>query len=340
MLHSVFAAEPGYIAVVHSYHKDFGWDQEVDKGINYYKAKRKLFGILPKDFFNQYKIVPFYMNAKHHQGDNQNLRNKGQEIIAKLKENNPVVTIICDDEALEFVAKPLFDNNKYKFVFWGVNNDPRSYGVVNNYNAPEHNVTGVISEHPFYYTLRLATQIIPDYKDIYAFFDKSPTGNGILDNFKRQIEKLDPTTSSHLKAIIITNNWSLWKKTILNHQDKNNIFVFGSLYTLRDEKGKLLTTKEIAGWLKKHSHVPDLTILTNHIAEGFLLAISNPGFVHGYEASEKAAQIIQGIAINEIPVEVPQHKAVHVNMSRAKQLKLNVPVEIIAMSKIFKELGY
>ena len=95
-----------------------------------------------------------------------------------------------------------------------------------------------------------------------------------------------------IKEKVITNSWSEWKKEILAHQDRENIFIFGSLYTLRDEKNKLVSPKQIAIWLKENSLVPDLTIAAHHIAEGFLMTISTPGFVHGYEAFGKAAQVI------------------------------------------------
>lgn len=328
------------IAVVHSYHADFGWVKEVDKGIDYYQRNLKIFGNTPKPIFKEYKLIKFHMNAKHHLGDTSYLKNKGLQIIEELNKIRPGVTIICDDEALEYVTKPLLNDSRHRFVFLGINNDPREYGVVNKYSCPEYNVTGLVSEHPFYYTIKLAIKIIPDYKDILVFFDNSPSGKGILKNFQREVKKLEPSIKKHFKDTVVSNDWNMWKKVILMNQDPKNLFVFGTFYGLRDKSGKRLTTKDVAWWLSKHSSVADLTILTNHVAEGFLLAISNPGFVHGYEASEKAAQIIEGTPISKVPVEVPKRKAVHLNMARAKRLNLKVPVEIIAISQYFNELGY
>jgi ABC-type uncharacterized transport system substrate-binding protein len=70
------------------------------------------------------------------------------------------------------------------------------------------------------------------------------------------------------------------------------------------------------------------------------MAISNPGFVHGYEACEKVVRVLHGTPIRKIPIEVPKRKAVHINMERARHLNLNIPVEIIAISKYYDELGY
>jgi ABC-type uncharacterized transport system substrate-binding protein len=332
--------QPKIIAVVHSYHKEFGWVEEVNKGISDYRKGAKYFDITPSENIKKDKIVTFYMNAKHHQGDEKYLTETGARIIRKINKIRPAITIICDDEALKYVTKPLLDDDRHRFVFLGVNDDPRRYGVVSNLERPEHNVTGLISEHPFYYTVKLCTKIIPDFEDIYVFFDKSPTGDGIRKNFLREFKKLDESIKTHLKKIIVSNEWEAWKRVINQNQNQKNIFIFGSLFTLRGINGKRLPTRDVAAWLSEHSIVVDITILTNTVTEGFLMAISNPGFVHGYEAFEKAAQIINGKQISEIPIEVPKRKAVHLNMERVKQLKLNVPVEIIAMSEYYKELGY
>jgi ABC-type uncharacterized transport system substrate-binding protein len=70
------------------------------------------------------------------------------------------------------------------------------------------------------------------------------------------------------------------------------------------------------------------------------MSISNPAYVHGYEATHRVAQIFEGKPISKIPVTFPKQKAVHVNMERAKSINASIPVDIIAMSRYFDELGY
>lgn len=336
--HTVFASSK-VIAVVHSYHKDFRWVNEVNRGISDYYEGKKLFEIRPDPIFKEFKIVYFYMEAKDHPNDEKYLTNKGKEIISELEKLQPVVTIISDDEALKYVAAPLKQDPNYKFIFLGVNNDPRDYGVVSNYAVPEYNITGLISEHPFVYSLKLIMEIFPKNKGIYVLFDDSMTGRGIHKNLTQHLEKLDKTTRSHLKKTVVTNDWNLWKRTILDNQGRDNIFIFGAFYSLRDN-GRLLSEKDVIDWIVAHSKVPELTVVSSHIADGLLLSISNPGYVHGYEASHMASAALTGTPISKIPIAVPKQKAVHVNMARAKQIGANIPVDIVVMSKYFNKLGY
>jgi ABC-type uncharacterized transport system substrate-binding protein len=328
------------VAVVHSYDPDFGWVKEVEKGIFHYKVGHEFFGIQPNEIFKDCRIVKFYMNAKQHQGDIPYLKNIGYQIIKKLNKIRPDAIIVCDDEALTYVTLPLLNDNRHCFVFLGVNNDPKDYGIVKNYTSPEKNVTGLISEHPFFYSVKLAIKIVPNYKNIIVFFDKSPSGKGILSNFNREINRLEDSIRRKIQKTIVSNDWEQWKRIIISYQNPQNLFVFGTFYTLRNKFGKYVSTKDVAKWIEKKSNVPDITILTNHISEGFLMAISNPGFVHGYEACEKVVRVLHGTPIRKIPIEVPKRKAVHINMERARHLNLNIPVEIIAISKYYDELGY
>lgn len=328
------------IVVVHSYHKDFKWVGEVNKGISDYLAGKNLFGVKTNSTFGEHDIKYFYMNAKQHQNDEKYLTNKGQEIISELRLIRPVVTIISDDEALKYVAAPLKNDQSQKFVFLGVNNDPKEYGVVTNMLSPEYNITGLISEHPFVYSIRLVTEIFPKTKHIYIMFDDSSSGRGIYGNLDRDIGQMDNKIRKMVQKTIISNDWSLWKDTILNNQRKDNVFIIGTFYSLRDSGGRYVPEKEVIDWIVANSKVPELTVVSSHIKDGLLMSISNPGYVHGYEACNLASRVIESTPISAIPIGIPTQKAVHINMERARQIGASLPVDIIAVSKYFDELGY
>jgi len=329
------------IAVVHSYHASFGWVQEVNRGITAFLDGKELFNRKPKGLMQRSVFDYYYMDGKNHQTDRAFLAEEGRGIIVKLKSNQPDLVIICDDEALEFVAKPLMNDNRFKFVFLGVNNDPRSYGITKTLEHPDKNMTGLISEHPFYYSIKLLQQIVGKFDRIHVLFDDSTSGKGIMKDLKRSLARLEPDALKKEQLhFVISNDWNLWKKIILSNQSPGNIFVFGTFYTLKNDKGTTLTTQELADWITKRSKVPELTILSSHISEGFLVSISNPGFVHGYEALAMGESVLEGKKISDIPIYAPGEKALHVNPHRAKQLRLKIPLEILTMAKQFERFGY
>jgi len=328
------------IAVVNSYHEEYKWVQEVNKGINDYRSGKAMLGLKPISKFGSSEIKYFYMDAKRHPGDKAYLSNKGREIINHLILEKPSIVIICDDEALEYVAAPLKNNKEFKFVFLGINNDPRKYGVVKDYNKPEFNITGLLSEHPFLNSMRLMLKLFSDTKKIIVFFDDSASGRGIHDNLNKHIKFLDNNSRELIKDTIVSNDWELWKKTILANQQQGNMFVFGSFYTLHNNEDMYISDKDVIQWIVKNSMMPELTILSSSVDAGMLFSMSNPGYVHGYEASHIAGKILNGTEIKNIPVNAPTSKAIHVNMDRAKQIGASIPVDIIAIAKYYESLGY
>lgn len=333
----VFASDT--VAVVHSYHREFRWVQEVNNGIADYWQGKKLSKTQPNVIVKKYGLKHFYMDAKSHQDNLAYLERVGKKIISDLNKIKPAVTIIADDEALKYVAVPLKNSPLHKFVFLGVNNDPRNYGAAKDYSAPEYNITGLISEHPFVNSLRLIEELFPERKNIYVFFDDSMTGQGIHKNLQNHLQKMEKGVQNRIRKTIVSNDWNRWQQEILRHQHPKSVFLFGSFYTLK-ERGQLVSEDKAIDWITTHSKVPELTVVSSHIADGMLLSISNPGYVHGYEACHLAGRLLSGDPVALVPIQVPAHKALHVNMKRAKQIGVDIPVDIIAVSDYFNSLGY
>ncbi len=333
-------AAGGEIAVVHSYHETFVWVREVNKGIDNYIQGKRMFGIEPISSVKDYRIQYYYMNAKQHVQDETYLRSVAGRIAESLIKQRPEVVIVCDEEALKYVAAPLKEDVRLKFVFLGVMNDPRKFGVVDNYERPEYNITGLISEHPFEYSIKMVTKIFPDRDNIYVYFDDSLSGHGIYEIFKRHLNTFSTDIKRRFKSIVISNDWHRWKVMIGLHQNKRDLNLFGTFYSLNDENGEPISDDTVIKWIRKHSKIPEITILSSHVRDGMLMSISNPGYVHGYEATHMAAQVTAGKRITDMPIGVPSQKAVHVNMERAEEIAAVIPVDIIALSNYFNKLDY
>ncbi|MBC87457.1 MAG: hypothetical protein CL677_09810 [Bdellovibrionaceae bacterium] len=335
---AIFAISPawGEIAVVHSYHEDLGWVKEVNNGISTYLRKRSLFQIKPyADAPNPFKY--FYMDAKRHQSDVAYLKQRGQEIIEELKKHKIKYVLVSDDEALKYVAAPLKNDPHFKFIFVGVNNDPKDYGVVTNFKSPEFNISGIVSEHPFDYSLKLLKDIFPGKVNVHPLFDDSVSSRGILQDLLDSRTKDDNLV---IKKAFVSNDWSQWKEYIRKNQGKGNVFIVGTLYSIRNSKGEMLTENQINKWIIANSKVPDFGVLTSQVKDGLLLTISNPGFVHGYEGFHKLMQVKKGTPVNRIPIQSTRQKALHVNIERAKQLGVEIPLEVIVLSRHYDEIGY
>ncbi len=118
---SAFAKET--ILVIESYHAEYAWDKDFNRGIE------KVIG-------DQYNIVNFYMDTKR--VAKSEYANRAEAAWAKYKQVKPSLVILADDNALKLLGKR-FESEPTLVVYLGINGSPRNY-----ISLKSKNITGVI----------------------------------------------------------------------------------------------------------------------------------------------------------------------------------------------------
>ena len=137
-LSETVAVEREYrIFIVNSYHPEYFWSARQSQGI--------------KDALAGLKIVSreYFMDSKRHP-EEEWLAQQKEICLAEIAAFKPDLIFTGDDNATRTIA-PHFLGQALPVVFYGVNAEPESYGLVpsGQRQAPGANVTGVLERHFF-----------------------------------------------------------------------------------------------------------------------------------------------------------------------------------------------
>lgn len=284
------------ILIVHSYHIEYPWTRAIDEGIMEVLGNKGF--SIKKDFMDTKRNTdePFKINA-------------GKKTLALIKEFNPTVVILADDNAQEYVGKFLVDKPGLSVVFCGVNADPAQY------RYPGNNVTGVC-ERPFIRNnLNLLKKVAPGIRSYTVITDTSSTSKGFIAYLKSL--KL----SIRIDKIIETNDLDRWKEEITAITGDA---VITYLYHAVRSRGKPVEPKLVMEWTSQHMDKPSIGFSDFAIEDGVLLGHVESGFEHGELAAKLAMEIVKGKKPTEIPIITAQKGMVMVNEKTAARLGIDM----------------
>jgi len=94
-----------------------------------------------------------------------------------------------------------------------------------------------------------------------------------------------------------------------------------------DGSGARLT--EALAWTFRNIKKPGFTWMTNLVRMGYLGAIGIDLDACGRQLAGKIEKAIKGFPVAEIPISRPEKYAISLNLARARQLDLTIPLEIL-----------
>lgn len=320
------------ILAIHSYNKDFDWVVKLDRGFT--DALSESGYVLGKD----YNLETFYMDTKVTYTKPEEIQARGIQAEQAIKDYRPDLVFITDDNALAYVAIPYIvsrQNNAPDFVFAGINSDPARFTtVIDNLQKPGKNITGALERMPILQGLGLAKRLFPEVKRAVIFADKSESSDFALREIRLLLER--NKTGIEVKKIIQADSFEEWKKEILEAQGADDLIVVVTYHQLRDENGNVVPAAEVVQWTTENNRLPELGTLQFHAEDGFLMSIGVSGYHSGQYAGELAARIFSGEKAGDIPIIDPERAAIYLNLSRAKQLNIQIPIDILGLAtKIF-----
>ena len=240
-----------------------------------------------------------------------------EEAVRKIDDFKPDLVIVFDDNACELVAKE-YIGESLPFVFCGMNGEPEDYGF------PARNITGVIERHHLEATINLLKQLVPDVKKLAIITDGSPTSQGFITGIK----KITPPIE--ISEFYATNDFDAWKAKIKELQttvDAIGIFVY---HTVKEKGGEeSLPPEEVIGWTLENSKLPDFTFSDFTVRDGVLCGVTLSGYAQGKTAAEIAIRILNGETPADIPIKRPEKGTPIVNETRAKELNIEIPEEVL-----------
>ena len=243
-------------------------------------------------------------------------------VVNEINDFKPDLILLGDDNATNFVGAHFF-NAAVPVVFWGVDFNPLSYGYIDSYEHPGHNVTGVYQSGYFKESLEVLKKLFPDFKTFVILSDSSETGKAKSKVISRLAK--EGKLPLHLVDQVVTNSFSEWKDKTIEFQRKVDAFFVVNHQTLKDDDSTSVDSLKVAAWYLTNIKNPEVSPEKQFVQEGMLLTVDDSGFKQGYEAGRVADMILhQKKNPADIGVVAPSRGAVILNSQRAKMLGIDV----------------
>ena len=321
----VVAVEREYrIFIVNSYHPEYFWSARQSQGI--------------KDALAGLKIVSreYFMDSKRHP-EEEWLAQQKEICLAEIAAFKPDLIFTGDDNATRTIA-PHFLGQALPVVFYGVNAEPESYGLVTSgqRQAPGGNITGVLERHFFnlaaYKMKELCHVNNVPFTKIYFLTDNSYTSIKLFDLLRSEQWELEVERVFLPPVCDFTQYQNLINE--INHSG-NVLFIY-NLQTINGALGQDIDYREILDWTRTQLKIPSITFHQKYVEEGLMFGLLVSGYNQGFYAALKAKKILLGSPPGEVPIEAPPQGATAINKTTMRRLGFKVPLGLLLGAEVFE----
>ncbi len=269
------------VLIIHSYHKDMQWVEEVHQGI-----ENKLLTAMGTSI----DIKVEYMDSKRYVSESY------YSMLAsiwsyKYKNQKPDCIIVCDDNALNlalYLREDLFKG--VPLVFCGVNYyDPERFASIAN-------ITGVIEAYDLPGTLGLIKQLMPERKKLFIINDDTTTGQAN----KERIEAISYDYLDHF-SFMYSGKMSISKlQTVVGNLAEDTAILLMSFN--RDAEDNILRYRDAIHAIRKVSSSPIFGVWSFYLGKGIVGGSLVNGEGQGEKAAEMCLKILGGTNADELPI--------------------------------------
>jgi putative ABC transport system substrate-binding protein len=241
-------------------------------------------------------------------------------LIDKIRDEQPSLILTVGSAATERISAEI-DN--VPIVFSMVLHSSGARGL-EQLRLERPNVTGVTMEIPVRTQFLKLREVLPDVTRIGVLYNPDVSGP-IVDEAAEQARLLglelvpfavssesDVLSKIRTLARSVDALWSVADGTVFSHQGLEQIL----LETLRNR-------------------VPFVGLSPSFVKAGALLAFSTDYRDLGRQAGEQGLQILVGEEVSEVPMTVPRHLSVSINMNTARQIRVDIRDEIREDAVVF-----
>lgn len=317
------------ICIVSSYHREYLWSQETNRGVcsalrkaGYFDNDEQIRLFTQNDSVETSKAIikKLWMNTKI-KNSKSDITQSTITITKIIQSFKPQVLLLGDDNAANYIGNQFLDT-EIPIVFWGVNGLPLKYGLLNSLEKPGHNVTGVYQAGYVKESIEFLQTMYPNVKKMGVLSDDSPTGRSKV----KELRKLatQGRISVEITGVVITNSFEEFKEKTLALSKKVDAFFVSNHNSIKDASNKPVDPMKIGAWYLQNILLPECSQEKQFVVEGMLCVCDDSGYNQGFEATERAIKILKKGAIPaEMEVRAPKRGPYIVNRERAQMLGLS-----------------
>lgn len=312
LLNISFANTKQKVLILHSYHEDFKWTSDINKGITNQLNK-----------YNNIETYIEYMDSKRFVEDEY--YNKLFSLyLTKYKNTKFDLIISSDNNAFNFLKKysqKLFNNTP--IVFCGVNYLKEEY--LDGFD----NFTGVNEKSDLKRNIDLILRLHKNTKNIVVIVDTTTTGNilkkellQITDNYKNiNFRILDNVTTDEIIYDVST-------------LDKNSIILMTIFFRSKDNI--FYEYDEVPKLIAKNTNAPMYGLWDFNINNGIIGGFLTSGYFQGEKAAELGQKILNGKKVKEVPLVFKSPNKYIFDYNKLLEFNINekiLPIESLIINK-------
>ncbi|MBU0482185.1 MAG: hypothetical protein KKG47_13905 [Proteobacteria bacterium] len=318
------------ILVVDSYHPQYFWSQETNKGFcaamlefGYFDNADQVADFIQGDSVTTSKALfkKVWMDSKR-KNSPADINEISLRIYKTANDFAPDLIFLGDDNAANYIGNQFLDS-EIPIVFWGVNNSPLKYRLLDSIAKPGHNVTGVYQSGYYLESMQLLKAIVPGIRKFAILSVHNPTGR----SHHKAVEVLarKGIIPEELVETVSTTDFEVWKNRVLELQAKVDAFFITHLTGFRDKNGNYVPLEDVLHWYVSNIQIPETSILEEYIKGGMLCGAVDSGFNQGYRAAAIGNDILANGAkpATYSPV-TPTRGPLTVNLMRAETLGITL----------------
>lgn len=318
------------IMVVDSYHREYLWTQYTHDGFSagmrkygYFDNDRQIAQFKKNDHAESSKAIfrMLWLDTKREKSKQQIAQNTIR-LAGLIRHFHPDILFLGDDNAANYIGNQFLDTD-IPIVFWGVNNTPLKYGLVESMTRPGHNVTGVYQAMYFRENLQLLKNLVPQAKTFAILSDDSETGRSNAKALEYLARKGE--LPLRLTETFATENFEAWKQKVLELQKKVDAFYIAQYASFKDKAGNYVAPEVAVRWYLTHSNIPEAMPESQFVVQGILCTADDSGYNQGFEAAVIGHDILaRGASPATFPPRAPRRGQLIVNRQRAGMLGITL----------------
>ena len=275
----------------------------------------------------------YYMDTKKTHTTAEAMKTQARIAMKQIAEFKPDIIVTIDDNAFREVGLNYLNDDHIKVVFSGMNAQPEKYTgknqIVKSRAVPGYNVTGVYEKLYVVRSLKVLSSALSglDGKKVVGITDYSPTGNAVAKQFEIELKHKPSNIDWELKRV---KNWQEYKKLILAlNKDDDVKAIYPVALSLKVSSKLTYSAPEIFKWTIKNSKKPEMALNYYFSKVGLFGGAAVDFKAMGFLAGKKVGAILNGVNAGDIPVEDAPDYAIVFNITRAKQLGIEIPVPLL-----------
>ena len=173
-------------------------------------------------------------------------------------------------------------------------------------------------------TINLLKRLVPDANKAALITDNGPTSQAFIARAKKTELPIE------IYEFYSTDDFDSWKAKVKELQSKVDAIGLVGYQTVRDKDGQVsVPAEDVLGWTLKNNKLPEFAFFDYTVKDGALCGVILTGYEQGKAAGEIAVRILKGEKAKDIPIQCPQKGTIIVNETRARDLNIQIPADVL-----------